>query len=148
MKRYLVGLGNWTMGDDSIGLRVVEEVVRRNLDRDFEAVLLPDSGLNLIDYFRDDTGMIIIVDAVRAGKKPGEHFLFHPDDVTTQKSLDGISTHEGDVLKVIQLAKELGYRIPEIVILGIEPENIGVGDLSKTIQQRLDEYVRRILSEV
>jgi hydrogenase maturation protease len=144
---YLIGLGNWTMGDDSVGLRIVEEVVRRGLENDFEAVLLPDSGLNLIDYFRDDVGKIVVVDTVRAGREPGEPIFFRPEEVETGKTLGNVSTHEGDILRVIELARQLQYPIPSITILGIEPENMSPGGLSKKLHERIGEYVSVAVSQ-
>ncbi len=148
MKRFLVGLGNWTMGDDSVGLRVVERIVEKKLDKAFEAVLLPDSGLNLIDYFTPETEKIVIVDTVRSGKRPGEFVFFRPEDVESRKELPNVSSHEGDILKVIELARQLKYPIPEIVVLGIEPERVGPGELTRTIEERLDAYVTAALSQL
>lgn len=146
MTRYVVGFGNWSMGDDSIGLRVVEEIINRNLDTDFETVLLPDSGFNLVHCFQKETQSILIVDAVKVGKKPGEHIFFRPEEVQTQKKLDRISTHEGDVLKIIELGKQLDYPIPPITIMGIEPASMKLGEgLSPEIEKSLETYLKAVV---
>jgi hydrogenase maturation protease len=141
VKRYLVGLGNWTMGDDSIGLRVVEEIVARKLEKGFEAVSLFESGINLIQYFEAETERIVMIDTVRAGREPGEFFLFHPGDVASHKDLGNVSTHEGDILKVIEFARQLKYPIPPITIMGIEPLNVGPGDLSDLLRSKMESYL-------
>jgi hydrogenase maturation protease len=149
VKRYLVGLGNWTMGDDSVGLRVVEEIDKRGLARDFETVLLPDSGMNLIDYFTSDTERIAIVDAVRSGRKPGEFFFFRPEEVESGKDLSNFSTHEGDILKIVEFARQLGYPIPEITVMGIEPGRMEAGEgLSSEVGGEFEKYVEVLLKTV
>lgn len=44
--RYLIGIGTYMGLDDSIGLRIAEEVAARGLDRGFRAIELPG---NLLD---------------------------------------------------------------------------------------------------
>jgi hydrogenase maturation protease len=140
--RYLVGVGTYAMGDDGIGLRIVEEIARRGLATDFEAVDLSGSGFGLLDCFTADTEGILIVDAVRMGAAPGAHRLFAPDDVESRKVLAGISTHEGDLLQVIELGRSLGCPVPPIRILGIEPAVVAPGmELSPVLAARLDAYV-------
>ncbi|MHB8739959.1 MAG: hypothetical protein ACYC62_02185, partial [Coriobacteriia bacterium] len=62
--------------------------------------------------------------------------------VVTHKTLEGISTPEGDLMKVLELARELGLAIPPITLLGIEPAEIAPEmGLSPTLEQRFEEYV-------
>ena len=146
--RYLIGIGNWSMGDDGIGLRVIETVEREGLARGFEAVDIADDGMRLLFYCAPETERIVLVDAVDQGLAPGEWRLFEPEAVETRKELTGLTTHEGDILKVLAFAKGLGYPIPPIVILGIQPEKMEVGmELSPTLQGRFDEYVRIAVEE-
>jgi len=140
--RYLIGVGTYAMGDDGIGLRVVEEIARTGRATDFEAIDLSGSGLGLLSYFTPETEMILLVDAVRAGREPGESFLFGPDDVATRRILSGISTHEGDLLQAIELGRSLGYPVPPIRILGIEPGRVEPGmELSPLLAANLPRYI-------
>jgi hydrogenase maturation protease len=139
--RYLVGVGNYTAGDDGVGLRVVEHVVANGLDRDFVAVDVSTDALSLVAYLNDDTEAVLVVDAAHLGLAPGDFRFFSPDEVETQKELTGLSTHEGDVLKVLQLAREAGYPIPPLAIMGIEPSEMGSGmTLSECLAERLPAY--------
>ena len=58
------------------------------------------------------------------GLAPGDVRFFTPDEVETTKALAGISTHEGDVLKVLELARAAGYTVPRLRIMGIEPATL------------------------
>lgn len=140
--RYLVGIGNYSGYDDSIGLRVVESVVESGLDRGFRAIELGGNLIDLLHYLDADTECVLVVDSARMGRAPGEHVFFTPDEVTSRKDLAGFSTHEGDLLKVLGLAASLGQALPSITVLGIEPETITTGiGLSAALADRLGEYV-------
>ena len=139
--RYLVGLGNYTAGDDAVGVHVVEHVVANSLDRGFTAVDLSTSALDLIAYLNADTEAVLVVDAARLGLEPGEYRFFSPEDVETQKELAGLSTHEGDALKVLELARSAGYPVPPFAIMGIEPQDMASGmTLSELLAERVAAY--------
>jgi hydrogenase maturation protease len=128
-------------GDDSIGPRVVEHVVVNGLDDGFEAVDLSTDAMSLVAYLNDDTEAMLVVDAAYLGLTPGEYRVFSPDEVETQKELGGLTTHEGDVLKVLDMAREAGYPIPRVAVMGIEPHDLeGEMQLSATLSERLPQY--------
>lgn len=140
--RYLIGIGTYMGLDDSIGLRIAEAVAERGLDRGFQAIDLPGNLLDVLHYCDPDTEAMLVVDSARMGLEPGEYRFFSAEDVITRKTLDGISTHEGDLMKVLELARELGLVIPPITLLGIEPAEIAPEmGLSAALEQRFEEYV-------
>lgn len=140
--RYLIGIGTYNGLDDSIGLRVAERIAAEGLDREFTAIELGGNLLDLLHYLDADTERVLIVDSARMGRAPGEYAFFEPERVESRKELAGFSTHEGDVLKVLELAASLGQPLPPITILGIEPERIAEGmELSAALMEQLDGYV-------
>ncbi|MDO8848879.1 MAG: hydrogenase maturation protease [Coriobacteriia bacterium] len=140
--QYLVGIGNYNGLDDSIGLRIVEAIAEAGLDRGFQAIELGGNLLDLLHYLGEDTERVLIVDSARMGMAPGEYALFQPDQVATRKGSAGFSTHEGDLLKVLELGTALGKPLPPVTILGIEPAEIETGfGLSEALAGRMDEYV-------
>lgn len=144
--RYLIGIGNYSMTDDSIGLRVIEHIAQSGLAEGFEAIDIADEGLRLLHYFLPETEKIVIVDAVELGLEPGGTRIFKPEEVATDKRSSGITTHEGDILKVIAFGKELGMPVPPIEILGIQPGSMEQGmTISPTLQDKFDEYVKKAL---
>ena len=147
--RYLIGIGNYAMGDDGVGLRIVERIARQGLATDFEPIDLSGSGYGLLSYFNEETEKILLVDAVLAGRTPGEHFFFGPEDVETRKILSRITTHEGDLLQVIELGKALSYPIPPIQIMGIEPARVEPAmELSPLLAENLGRYVAAAIEAV
>jgi len=101
-------------GDDAVGPRVIEHVVANGLDRGFVAVDLSTDALSLVAYLNVDTEAVLVVDAAHLGLAPGDFRFFSPDEVETQKELSGLTTHEGDALKVVELARGAGYPIPPL----------------------------------
>ena len=147
--RYIIGVGNASMSDDGVGLEVVERLAREGLEPGFEAVSIADEGLRLLSYFDAGTEKIVIVDAVDMGLEPGAWRVFGPEDVESGNEAGGLTTHEGNVLKVIELARRLGTPVPPLVILGIQPGSLGPGlELSPALEQRLETYARLALEEI
>ncbi len=99
-------------GDDAVGPRVIEHVVATGLDRGFAAVDLSTDALSLVAYLSDETEGLLVVDAARLGLAPGEFRIFTPDEAETQKELSGLTTHEGDVLRVLEMAASAGFPVP------------------------------------
>ncbi len=147
--KYLLGLGNYAMGDDSIGLRIVEHIAAEGLDDSFEAVEVGNNGMLVLTYFQDDTDLLLVVDAVDFGAEPGAQTVFTPDQVDSHKVTSGISTHEGDILKLIDLAKQTGLPIPPIRILAIQPGQMDVDQgLSPELEAKFQDYVLAALHEM
>ena len=151
--RYLVGIGNYTMGDDGIGLRVAEEIERRFESSEappgLAVIEIAGNGLDLLPYFDRATEKMLWIDCVKFDAEPGTFAFFSADEVDSRKILARRSTHEGDLLQVLELARKLGYRIPRIDIMAIEPKRIGQGQgLSGVLESRLAEYVDVALARV
>lgn len=137
------------MSDDGIGLRIVEHLARAGLEQGFEAAAVADEGTRLFNYLTEDTEKLVIVDAVDMGLEPGDYRLFKPEDVESRKTTRGLTTHEGDILKVLELAAGLGYPIPAVTIFGIQPGNLGPGlELSPALESRFEAYLDAALEEV
>ena len=145
--RYLIGIGNYYGRDDSIGLRIAEHVGEAGLDRDFRAVDLGGNLLDLVHYLDADAEQVLIVDSARMGLAPGDFAFFEPEQVRSRRVRGGLSTHEGDLLKVLELAAAMEDPLPPITILGIEPAELrDEPGLSIELDARFDEYVAAALA--
>lgn len=148
-KRYIIGLGNYAKSDDGIGLHIVEYIIDNGLDQGFQAVEIGNDGLKLLTYFQEQTAKILLIDCALIERKPGEYLIFDPRDVITQKQTANITTHEGDVLKLLELADQLKYPIPDIKVLAIQPASLEVGmDLSPELESNLDHYAQTAIKEI
>jgi hydrogenase maturation protease len=118
--RYLIGIGNYQGRDDSVGLLVAQAIGERGLDVDFRAIELGGSLLDVVHYLDAGNERVLIVDSAHMGIEPGSHALFAPEQVVTRKRLAGVSTHEDDLLNVLELAAAMGEPLAPVTILGIE----------------------------
>lgn len=147
--RIIFGLGNYAKDDDGIGLRIIEHIVDNDLDDGFAAIELGNDGMHILNYFNEDVEKILIVDCALIDKKPGEYMIFSFDDVETKKQVGNISTHEGDIIKLVSLGKELNYPIPEIRILAIQPDSLEMEmTLSDCLTKNFKTYVNAAIAEI
>lgn len=121
----VLGVGNILLGDEGIGVRVIESLKECRVP---EGVELFDGGtasLELLSIF-SDRRKLIIVDAIRGGQEPGAVYRFNFEDLTYQKDF-ATSLHQIGIIDSLNQAKILGCLPQEVVIIGIEPANIAPG---------------------
>jgi len=142
----IIGVGNLLMKDEGIGIHAVQSLQEIDLPPD---VKLIDGGTSpdLISYTRAGDKMIII-DAARAGGKPGTIYRFRPEDIAAGKG-SLTSAHEMGVAENLNLMTITGNAPAEVVIIGIEPGEIDWGtELSPQLKQRLPAIVKVVLKEI
>lgn len=146
-RTLVIGLGNRLLRDDGVGLRMLEELQRDESFGDCECVDGGTQGIALLGYFAERASAVIL-DAVALGAAPGTvHVIREPDF----QRVRGSTAHEGGALEVLALAKLLGQAPDEVVIVGIEPDEVRTGiGLSDRVEAALPEAVakaREILEE-
>jgi hydrogenase maturation protease len=145
----VLGLGNPLMGDEGIGVKVIEML--QSASGDFPGADFVDAGtggMNLL-HLLAGRKKAIIIDCAIMGEEPGTIKRFTPEEVRTVKKLAHLSLHEVDILKVIELARQLEECPDQITFFGIEPESIEQRmSLSSTLTQRLTEYVEVIKNDL
>jgi hydrogenase maturation protease len=148
-KIAVLGLGNPLMADEGIGCHIIERFLTqadKYLDIDF--IDAGTGGMSIL-HLITDRYKVILIDCAYMETKPGIIKRFTPDDVQSIKKLAHQSLHEVDILKVLDLAKQLGQYPDEVVIFGIEPETTEQRqNLSETVSQKLDEYIAVISAEL
>lgn len=120
----ILGLGNPLRGDDGVGPRLVEELTRRNLPEGVKALDGGTGGLDLLRLF-ERWKRVVIVDAADVGREPGEYVRFTPDEVRLAGASSALSLHHAGLSEVLTLAEALDLDLPEMVIFGVQPAEIG-----------------------
>ena len=145
----VIGLGNTLMSDEGVGVRVVHRLL--DFAGRFPSVDFAEAGtggMSILHLIRGKDKAIFI-DCARMSEEPGVIRKFTPQEIKSTKVLAHQSLHEADLIKVIDLAGQLGQCPAEIVIFGIEPQSVKPGcELSKILADRLDEYVTMIRKEL
>ncbi len=139
MSLAVIGIGNVLMGDDGAGVRVLEL-----LPDHVPKIDLATGGMRLLHKLEGLT-TAIIVDAVDFGGKPGEVTVFLPEMVNSLKNT-GYSLHDIDILKVIELAKELGQCPNNLFIVAVQPSRMGYSEgLSPEVEAALPKMASEIM---
>jgi hydrogenase maturation protease len=119
-KPLILGLGNPLVTDDSVGLRVVEQLKPLLADRhDVEVSEDYWGGLRLMERMIG-FDRAIVVDAIQTGAPPGTIHLLTPEGIATQRSA---SAHDVNLATALEFGRHAGAKLPEngrIQLVGIE----------------------------
>jgi hydrogenase maturation protease len=145
----VVGIGNPLMSDEGVGVHLIQRLL--NLPDKYPSVEFVDGGTGGLSILHtiSDRCKAVIIDCARMGAEPGTIKRFTPQDVQSTKTLSHQSLHEADLLKLIDLASQLGRCPAEVVIFGIEPASIEPGlRLSRPITDKMEQYAAAICLEL
>ncbi|HEY0209216.1 HyaD/HybD family hydrogenase maturation endopeptidase [Acerihabitans sp.] len=125
MSILVLGIGNLLLGDEAVGVRIVEALARRFTFT--PAIDILDGGTSGMELLENMSGRdhLIVADAVLAGHCPGAVVVLRDDEVPaflTQK----LSPHQlglADVLMALRLLDEFPRRL---TLVGVEPQSLGM----------------------
>ena len=144
----VLGLGNPLYTDEGIGPAIIEwfcEYAEKYPSVDF---IDAGTGGMFFLYLFANRHKAIFIDCAYMGTKSGTIKRFEPSEVKSIKQLAHQSLHEADLLNIINLSKELGQLPQSIVIFGIEPKIIELGQiLSETLSTRMNNYIAAVSQE-
>lgn len=140
----VLGVGNLLLKDEGVGIHFAQSFQKRELPPGVEAMEGGARGIDLLPLF-EGRRLVIIVDCARMGEKPGTTRTFEAEEIIEKHA--GFSLHGANLANTLDLARRLGS-LPEVVVVGIEPEivDIGIG-LSDTVTQAA-EKVEKIVREI
>jgi hydrogenase maturation protease len=148
MKTLILGIGNILLGDEGIGVWVVESL-RRCYQFPSSATVLEGGtlGLDLLPQLQD-VSRLLVVDAVQLGGEPGEIVRLEGDDVP--RAIDvKVSPHQIGIKELLATARLMGCEPPKVVLWGMEPERVQPGaDFSPKIAQALPQLQTSVLDEL
>ena len=122
----VIGCGNPFAADDNVGLEIVHRLRERG-DLECEFVELAGADPGPFDVF-DKAEIIVFVDAVESGAPAGTvHLLPLPSHEVAPRALGRISSHGWGLEETLRLRQSLGWRIPRLMLLGVELENVTPG---------------------
>ena len=132
------------MRDDGLGPSVVEALSDVGLPPGVAVVDGGTGGLDLLELM-EGAERVIFVDAVNFGGEPGEIAVFAPDEARRLDLGPIASLHSIGLLDVLELGKALEIKLPEVTIVGVQPEIVATGlGLSSALQAKLPEVVKTV----
>jgi hydrogenase maturation protease len=121
----VLGVGNILLSDEGIGVHVVKALTGRDISPDVEILDGGTASLELLNIMAN-RDKVIVIDAVEGGGEPGTIYRFTPDDIKYH-SVTFTSLHQISLLETLTDAKYLGIAPKTVIILGIEPKDMGLG---------------------
>jgi len=155
-KRVLVlGLGNILLKDEGIGVHVVEQLQKNNLPSNVQVIDGGTAGMDILLWVAD-AGKLVVVDAIKTGKKPGTIYKISLKAEEKEKltwifkeETSKVSLHQVGLLEALSVAERLGRAPEEIVVIGVEPDHVDYGlELTELLKQKVPEVIKEILEEI
>jgi hydrogenase maturation protease len=128
-RRLVIGVGNLLLGDEGLGVHVARHLASR--PGVMARVDVIDAGTALFDVAGDIAAHdeIIIVDAIRAGGRPGTVYRVDDLDALLDDMPDElpVSLHDWGAIDMLRGLRLAGIALPRITLLGAEPARVGPG---------------------
>ena len=144
----VLGVGNLLFTDEGVGIHAVKTLLEQyefsqNVSIEDGGVL----GINLLGII-SEADDLIVVDAIRNGGAPGTLYRLEGDDIP-KRILAKNSLHQVDLLEALTLCQALD-KVPETVIVGVEPEDIETLGLELTlpVQGKMGDLIGMVLREL
>ncbi len=148
MRLLVLGIGNILMTDDGLGVHAANILMQEDFP---ENVTVMESGTftNDIFYLFEDYSHILVLDIVHANKKAGTIYKLTENELTQNPS-QRMSIHDVDLIDSINMAEMLYKKRPELLILGMEPEDYlsWSMELSKTVQENFPLFLEKAREEI
>jgi hydrogenase maturation protease len=152
----VLGLGNLLLKDEGIGVHVVHELQRQDLPANVELI---DGGTSSLDILlmQECPYKLVVVDAMKAGKKPGTiyktrfeaqqmHELAH---TFSKKKNSTLSLHQIGLVDALLVAQKTECGPDEVTIIGVEPNEIDGGlELTEPVSERMPQIINSVLEEI
>lgn len=145
MRILVLGIGNLLLGDEAVGVRIVEALEQRyRLPAHVEVLDGGTSGMELMEIMAD-RDHLIVADAVLTGAAPGSVAVLYDEEIPalfTRK----VSPHQlglSDVLMALRLTDEFPRRL---TLVGVVPESLepGIG-LTAVVSQAIEPALAQVL---
>jgi hydrogenase maturation protease len=147
-KTLILGLGNILLGDEGVGVRVVERLLE--LYHFPEGTQVLDGGtlaLDLLPYVEDADRMVVI-DAVDMRAEPGTVVRITDEEVPTFLSVK-VSPHQMGLADILSAARLRGLSPSELVLWGVQPEAMDTTlELSPSVAAQVDVLVNGVLADL
>lgn len=148
MRIAVVGVGNAVMGDEGIGVHIVEKLKSIELPSD---VVVLDGGTH---FWGDEPALdgaekLIIVDAVLGGGAPGTIYRFSIDELEDEADDVKLSCHDMGLIEKLRVTQLAGATPEQIVIIGVEPAKVEWNTgLSKEVEEKVPEVIDAVMAEI
>ena len=149
MKTLVLGMGNPILSDDSVGIRVIQELEGKLNSNNIKLVEASVGGLNMLDLLAG-FDKAIIIDAIQTVEgKVGQIHHLTPEFFNSTRY--ATSPHDVNFATALELGRRLGLAMPkQIIILAIEVKEVTTfGETcSPEVEAAIPVAVSKVLQEL
>ena len=148
MKTVVVGVGNLLMGDEGVGVHIVERLKHLPLPSD---VVVVDGGTQFWgdEEILNGAKKLIVIDAVLGGGTPGTIYRFGLDELEDETEGLRLSCHDMGLIEKLRLMQLAGVQPRQTVIIGVEPAHVEYStSLSKEVESKVPEIIDVVMTEL
>ena len=145
-RTLIAGLGNIFLGDDGFGVEVARRLLKAPPPGNVRIVDIGIKSLKLIEALLDGYDLVIILDAVTRGGRPGTLYVIEPETCSDKMTCDFmpmVDPHELSPTLALRAAAKMGGRLGRVLLVGCEPlamgDNFdGAGGLSDPVSDAVE----------
>jgi hydrogenase maturation protease len=141
-KTLVMGIGNYLMCDEGIGVHVAEQLQKETMPDHVSVLDGGTGGFHLLEYF-ENNDHVILVDATLDGREPGTIRKIKPRFATDFPP--AMSTHDIGLKDMVSALQFMG-KMPEIDLFVVSIASIqdqGT-ELTPAVKARIPELVRLV----
>lgn len=145
----VMGLGNLLYGDEGFGVHAVAQLAQ---GWDFPSeVQIVDGGTqgHSLLTFVEEADQLLLLDAVDFGQAPGSVTIRTNAEIPAYLTAQKVSPHQNSFSEVLALAEFRGKLPPEIVLIGVHPLSLTMGQpLTQTVESQLPAVLQLALKQL
>lgn len=145
----ILGCGNTLMGDDGVGIRVIERLQEMKLPGNIEIIDAGVGGMSILSWI-EDADKVVIVDAVQTGNEPPGTVYEFTDKELPPSDMFMLSLHDLNLVDTINVGRVV-QKMPEvIVIIGVEVKRVAefTKELTPEVEEAIPEVIDLVLKEL
>jgi hydrogenase maturation protease len=145
----VLGLGNILLGDEGLGVRVVERLQEQyDFSKEVQVMDGGTLGLDLLPYVQD-TSRLLVVDAVQANEPPGTLVRLASGEIPIFLDACKVSAHQEGLQDLLAVAALKGYLPRDVVFWGVQINSLRVGlELSPVVAEQVDFLAKNVVGEL
>ncbi|MBK8087877.1 MAG: hydrogenase maturation protease [Chitinophagaceae bacterium] len=145
----ILGIGNYLMGDEGIGVHLAEQLTKEELPPNVSVLDGGTGGFHLLEYF-EKHDIVILADATLDGNIPGTIRLIKPK--FAKDFPQAMSTHDIGLKDMVSALQLLGT-MPEIHLFvvsieSIQQQGIELTDDVRKILPQLKNQIRELVERL
>jgi len=138
----VLGVGNYVMGDEGIGVHTIQELAKRELPSYIDILDGGTGGFLLLSYF-EAYKTIIFIDATMDGKPEGTISLIRPKFASDFPS--ALSVHDVGLKDMIE-AVYLMEKVPDIYLFTVSIEEIN--PMTIELNQKISDSIPNLINQI